>query len=77
MNCFVLCTNQSSLNLKALKETSYYQKSLHVLNYSFGDFYLYDDFIISEFNPGVVVSWDTVGKILVPDIREIYGTRSK
>lgn len=63
--------------LKTVKDTSYYQNALHVLNYTFGDFYLYDDFIISEIHAGEVVSWDTVGQLLVTDIREIYGSRSK
>lgn len=64
-------------NLTTIKETTYYRKALHVLNYPFGEFYLFDDYIVSEIKAGEVVSWDTVGKLLVTDIREIYGTRSK
>jgi len=63
--------------LISLKETTYYSDSLHVLNYDFGDFYLYDEFIVAEFNDGEVVSWDTVGETLVEDIRDIYGSKSK
>lgn len=63
--------------MKTVKDTSYYRKALHVLHYEFGDLYLYDDFIISEVKADEVVSWDTVGKLLVTDIREIYGPRSK
>lgn len=47
------------------------------MNYAFGDFYLFDNFIISEIKAGEVVSWENVGKLLVTDIREIYGSRSK
>lgn len=61
----------------SLKDTAFYGDSLHVLNYDFGDFYLYEEFIVAEFNDGEVVSWDTVGKILVEDIRDIYGSKSK
>lgn len=63
--------------MKSLKESIFYRDSLHVLNYDFGDFYLYDKFIVAEFNDGEVVSWDAVGKILVEDIRGIYGPKSK
>ncbi|MGI9552482.1 MAG: hypothetical protein ACR2MT_14870 [Aurantibacter sp.] len=63
--------------MKSLKETSFYRDSLHVLSYDFGDFYLYDRFIIAEFNDGEVVSWDCMGRILVDDIRGIYGDQSK
>lgn len=63
--------------MRSLKETSFYRDALHVLSYDFGDFYLYDQFIIAEFNDGEVVSWEGMGKILVEDIRDIYGSQSK
>jgi len=65
------------VNLKRLKETSFYKDSLHVLNYDFGDFYLYNTFIVAEIKSGQLASWDSIGKVLVDDIREIYGPKSK
>lgn len=65
------------VNLKRLKETTYYKDSLHVLNYDFGDFYLYNTFIVAEIKSGQLASWDSIGKVLVEDIREIYGPKSK
>jgi len=63
--------------LKNLKEYHFYKKPLHILSYDFGDFYLYDTFIVGEIKEDVIISWEAQGKFLVDELHSIYQDKSK
>ena len=63
--------------MRCLKETPFHSRALHVLSYDFGDFYLYEKFIISEIRPGIVVTWENIGEVIVDEINSIYGEKAK
>lgn len=63
--------------MKRIKEYHFYKKPLHILNYDFGDFYLYDTFIVGEVKEDVVISWEAQGKFLVDEFLSIYQDKSQ
>lgn len=63
--------------MKRIKEYYFYKKPLHIISYDFGDFYLYDTFIVGEIKEDVVISWEAQGKTLVEEFQSIYGDKAK
>ncbi|MEP3208876.1 MAG: hypothetical protein ABJN95_06795 [Maribacter sp.] len=57
-----------------LKDSVFYHDAIHEINYSFGDFYLFDGFVIAEVYEGVTFTWDNHGKKVVEDIAYLYDT---
>jgi len=55
-----------------LKDTIYYKEAIQELNYSFGNFYLFDGFILGEINEGVTFSWDDHAKKLAEEYSDLY-----
>lgn len=58
----------------SLKNSIFYHDAIHEINYSFGDFYLFDGFVISEVYEGVTFSWEQHGKKVVEDLAYLYDT---
>ncbi|WP_299311400.1 hypothetical protein [uncultured Aquimarina sp.] len=58
--------------MQYVKDSICYQDAIHELNYSFGDFYLFDRFVIGEFKEDTVVTWDDHAKLLVEDLTNLY-----
>ena len=58
--------------MKTLKQTPFYKKVIHELNYSFGNYYLYNGYVIAEINEDVIYSWENHGKIVTQDILKLY-----
>ncbi|WP_299221814.1 hypothetical protein [uncultured Aquimarina sp.] len=58
--------------MQYVKDSIFYQDAIHELNYSFGDFYLFDRFVIGEFKEDTVVTWDDHAKLLVEDLTNLY-----
>lgn len=57
-----------------LKDSVFYHEAIHEINYPFGDFYLFDGFVIAEVYEGVTFTWDNHGKKVVEDIAYLYDT---
>lgn len=58
----------------SLKDTELYNEVLKEYNYAFGNVYMFKEFVISEFHPEVVITWDNHAKIMVNDIVSFYNT---
>lgn len=55
-----------------LKNSLYYHEAFNELNYSFGNYYLFENFIVAEINEDVVYNWEEHGKIVSDDISSLY-----
>ncbi|WP_422859070.1 hypothetical protein ACOKFD_17410 [Flagellimonas sp. S174] len=58
--------------MKNVIDTPFYREAFQELNYPFGDFYLFDHFIISEIKEDVVFTWEHHAKQVVNDISNLY-----
>jgi len=63
--------------MSSIKDTSFYHDCIHILSYPFGDFYLFDTFVIGEVNEGVVIKWKDHAQILVADLENLYEQNTK
>ncbi|MGC6429647.1 MAG: hypothetical protein ACON5F_01240 [Jejuia sp.] len=57
----------------SVKQTELYSEVLKELNYPFGDFFIFNGFVISEIKQGIVVSWEEHAKHFVQDIAYYLG----
>lgn len=60
-----------------LKDSIFYHDAIHEINYPFGDFYLFDGFVIAEINEGVTFTWDDHGKKAIEHITYLYETNGQ
>ncbi|QLG47250.1 hypothetical protein HYG79_09275 [Costertonia aggregata] len=58
--------------VKNLKNTSYYREAIHELNYAFGNYYLFDGYVVAEIHEGVVYNWEDNGRKAAEDILSLY-----
>lgn len=58
-----------------LKDSPHYHEAIHEINYPFGDFYLFDAFVVAEVYEGVTFTWDDHGKKVVQDISYLYDSK--
>lgn len=58
--------------MKKLKDTPYYYKAIHERNYSFGDFYLFDTFIVGEIHENIHITWKEHGKMIAEELSNLY-----
>lgn len=58
--------------MEYLKNTYHYKEAIKELNYSFGNYYLFEGYVIAEINEDVVYSWEEHGKIVTQDISNLY-----
>ncbi len=63
--------------MKKLKDTPYYFKAIHERNYNFGDFYLFDTFIVGEIHEDVHISWNDQGKQIAEELSNLYDNNGK
>lgn len=63
--------------MKKLRDTPYYYRAIHEINYSFGDFYLFDTFIVGEFHEDVHISWNEHGKMIAEELSNLYDNNGK
>jgi hypothetical protein len=52
----------------SVKDSSFFKEVAKEFNYPFGNFYVFNGFVISEINKGVNFSWDNHGKLVVADL---------
>ncbi|MEL7269694.1 MAG: hypothetical protein AAGL34_08975 [Bacteroidota bacterium] len=58
--------------MKKLIETSHYNHVVRKLRYPFGDFYLFENFVISEIREDVVFTWKDHAQRVVEEISAYY-----
>ncbi|GAA4271564.1 hypothetical protein U6A24_13340 [Aquimarina gracilis] len=63
--------------MKSIKDTSFYNDAIQVLSYSFGDYYLFENFIIGEVNKDIVFTWKDHAKSVVEEITSLYDQNGK
>jgi hypothetical protein len=54
----------------SIKHTDFYNEVLKVLNYKFGNVFIFDGFVISEINEGVSFSWESHAELIVKDVTD-------
>lgn len=54
----------------SIKHTDFYNEVLKVLNYKFGNVFIFDGFVISEINEGVSFSWESHAQLIVKDVTD-------
>lgn len=58
--------------MQKIADTPFYKNAFQELNYSFGDFYLFEDFVVAEIKEGVVFNWEDHAKQVVEEIVNLY-----
>jgi hypothetical protein len=56
-----------------VKDSPFYKDVIKEFNYSHGDVYIFEGFVVSENNYGITYSWDNHGKKVVDDIVDFFG----
>ena len=58
----------------SVKDTDFFKDVLKVYNYTLGDIYVFEVFVVSECHLGGTVGWDNYTKKMVEDVTAFYGT---
>lgn len=58
----------------SIRDTEIYTSVLKKFDYSFGNVYVFNEFVVSEINHGVNFSWDEHAKHIVDDVVGYLGT---
>ena len=54
----------------SLKATPFYNEVLKEINYSFGDIFIFEKFIVSEIKVGFHISWEKHTKLILKDVMD-------
>ena len=60
--------------MKSIKVTNLYSEVLKEFNYTFGNVFLFDGFVISEMEEGIIFSWEDHAERITKDIASFLGT---
>ncbi len=63
--------------MKSIKNTPFYHEAIQELNYPYGNFYLFETFIVGEINKDVVFTWEDHAKAVVEEISNLYDQNGK
>ena len=58
----------------SIKQTDLYPEVLKEINYSFGDIFIFNGFVVSEIKQGVNFSWNDHAKYIINDVSCFLGT---
>ncbi len=58
--------------MQYVKDSIFYNDAIQELSYPFGNFYLFDGFVIGEIKEDMVITWDDHAKRLVEDLANLY-----
>lgn len=58
--------------MSKVKDSRFYRDAFQELNYPFGDFYLFEYFVIAEIKEDVIFNWKDHAKKLVEDLSNLY-----
>lgn len=61
--------------MKSLKNSQHYKDVLQELNYDFGNYYLFDKYIVAEIFEDVIYTWDDYGSKVIEDLCMVYEDR--
>lgn len=64
--------NKTPVGLKSIKKTPYFKEAFNELNYSFGNYFLFEGFVVAEIHEDIVYSWEKHGKIVASEIANLY-----
>ncbi|WP_378187333.1 hypothetical protein ACE939_03170 [Aquimarina sp. W85] len=63
--------------MEYLKDTIFYQEAIQEINYDFGNYYLFESFVVGEVNEDIVYTWKHHGKKVVEELSHIYDNNGK
>ena len=63
--------------MQKLKKTAFYREAIHEINYPFGNYYLFDGFVVAEVNEDVIFTWEHHGKTVTEDLTHLYDTNGQ
>lgn len=63
--------------MEYVKNTPYYNEAIQEINFSFGNFYLFEYFVIGEVHEDIVYTWEEHGKQMTEEICELYDQNGK
>ncbi len=61
----------------SIKNSVFYQDAIQEINYPFGNYYLFENFVVGEINKDVVFTWHNHAKIVVEELTELYDQNGK
>ncbi|ULC60598.1 hypothetical protein MBM09_06300 [Flaviramulus sp. BrNp1-15] len=61
----------------SIKETDLYSEVLKEFNYSFGDVFVFEGFVVSEIKRGKTLNWDDHAKLIVKDVTTYLNTNGE
>ncbi|WP_303317410.1 hypothetical protein Q4Q34_00960 [Flavivirga abyssicola] len=61
----------------SIKDTSLYSEVIKEFNYSFGNMFVFEGYMVSEINEGIVVNWEDHVRHFTEDIAELLGTKGE
>ena len=60
-----------------VKDSSFYHDAIQILEYPWGDYYMFSTYIISEIKEGVVYTWDDHAAPVVKELSELYDQKGE
>lgn len=60
--------------MKSIKVTSLYSEVLKEYHYTFGDAFIFDGYVVSEINDGIIFSWEDHAEQCTKDVFSFLGT---
>lgn len=63
--------------MRYLKDTCHYNEAFTELNFDFGDFYLFENFVVGEVRADVVFNWENHAKQMVEEVSALYEQHGK
>ncbi len=63
--------------MQKLADTTYYSKAFQELNYDFGDFYLFENFVVAEIKKDILFNWKDNAEQVVAEISNLYEANVK
>lgn len=62
--------------MPSVKEINLFSEVIKEFNYSFGNLYVFKNFVVSEMNQGENIAWDN-GKLMIDDITSYFDTNGE
>ena len=63
--------------MSSIRNSPYFNEAFQELNYPFGDFFLFETFVIAEIKKDIVFNWEDHAKGLVEELSNLYEQRGK
>lgn len=60
--------------MESVENTKFNAEVIKKLSYPFGHIYIFEGFVVSELDEGIIYSWDNQGKVLAKDLARLLGT---